>query len=86
MNLYKYTLERYDDGFAVLEARDDEYTQKLVPQIELERVANEGDVLLIGFNDDGKVEHVEFLKEETERLKKEIKDLHNKILNRNKNR
>ena len=84
MNPNKYTLERFDDGFAVLLLRDDETVEKLVPLKEIEGLANEGDIIIAKFHEDGSLKHVKVLKEETEESKRKIEEIYNRILNKNK--
>lgn len=83
MNPNKYTIDRYDEGFAVLLLRDDENIQRLVPREALDGFAQEGDILLVEFHDDGSLKNAEVLKEETEESKKRIDEIYNRILNRN---
>lgn len=77
MSLSKYTLDRYDDGFAVLLKHPDEQEQLLVPQYELQHVAKEGDLLVAEQTKAGYVFKV--LEKETQDVKGEVQELIEKL-------
>lgn len=79
LSLSKYTLDRYDDGFAVLLKHPGEEEQLLIPQHELESLAKEGDILQVEQTEAGNSYKV--LREETNDVRNEIEDLIKKLKN-----
>ncbi|MBT2661644.1 DUF3006 domain-containing protein [Bacillus sp. ISL-45] len=75
----KYTLDRFEKDMAVLLFRDDETKEVLLSKESLPSNAAEGDLLFVKFNEDGSVQHVKLLEEETEAARKKVEDLLNKL-------
>ena len=75
----KYTLDRFEKDMAVLLFRDDETREVLISKESLPSNAVEGDILFIGFNEDGSVQQVKLLEEETQAARQKAEDLLNKL-------
>jgi len=79
----RYTLDRIEDGVAVLLLRSDETIQKNIQASLLPGGVKEGDILEIKFDGD-KIQKASILKSETEDAKKKAQDLLQKILDKNR--
>lgn len=79
----KYTIDRFDDGFAVLLKVDEEETQLLVPEAELKGKAKEGDRVKVETSGSGE-RTFEVLKQETLTQKQKAEALLEKLKNKNK--
>ena len=82
MNSNKYTLDRYEDGFAVLLLIDNEAVEKLVSEGILRDTVNEGDILLLDFNEDGTINNFTILELETKERKSSVSSLIEKLKNK----
>ncbi|MGG3737522.1 DUF3006 domain-containing protein [Aeribacillus pallidus] len=82
MNSIKYTIDRFEGDYAVLLQRDDETIEKIISREELGDSFVEGDILLLTFDNEGKLIKVKFLKEETAKARKRVNDLLNKLKNK----
>ena len=72
----KYTLDRFDEDFAVLLKYPTEDEQLLIPKENLQEFV-EGDILLV--QQDGEAFSFVLLKEETDAMKSKVNDLINKL-------
>lgn len=79
MNSNKYTLDRYEDGFAVLLLKEDESVEKLVPEELLNATAKEGDVLVVSFDENAKIKNFTILEQETKELRERVSSLIEKL-------
>jgi hypothetical protein len=82
VNSIKYTIDRFEGDYAVLLQRDDETIEKIISREELGDSFVEGDILLLTFDNEGKLIKVKFLKEETAKVRKRVNDLLNKLKNK----
>lgn len=82
MNSNKYTLDRFDEGFAVLLLKENEAVEKLVPEESLNETANEGDVIEVVFNEDGTINNFTILESETKEMKESVSSLIEKLRNK----
>ncbi len=81
----KYTIDRFEEDFAVLLDRENEEQQCLVLKAQLPLDAREGDILQLSWDEQtNEVHKVEILKDETQSAKKKAEDLLQKLLNKNK--
>ena len=81
----KYTLDRFEEDFAVLLDRENEEQQCLVLKDQLPLDAREGDILQLSWDGQtNEVNKVKILKDETQSAKKNAEDLLQKLLNKNK--
>ncbi|MFL6559893.1 MAG: DUF3006 domain-containing protein [Bacillus sp. (in: firmicutes)] len=78
----KFTVDRFDEGFAVLLQRDNETIEKVVPKALLGATTAEGDILLVTFNHAGEVVKSEILTEETEQARRQASRLLSKLQNK----
>lgn len=79
MNSNKYTLDRYEDGFAVLLLKEDESVEKIVPEESLNANAKEGDVLVVSFDENDKIKNFTILEQETKELSERVTALIDKL-------
>lgn len=79
MNLNKYTVDRFDDGFAVLLMKTDESNEKLVPAASFGDDVKEGDVLEVIFNENGTINKYTVLENETEEIRESVSLLIKKL-------
>jgi len=82
VNSNKYTLDRFDEGFAVLLLKENESVEKLVPEESLNKTANEGDVIEVVFNEDGTINNFTILENETKEMKDKVTDIITKLKNK----
>ncbi|WP_298830046.1 DUF3006 domain-containing protein [uncultured Planococcus sp.] len=82
MKSTKYTLDRYDEEFAVLVEKGNESHQELIERSKLESYAKEGDILDVEWNPDGSFKEASVLQEETDTRKKDVSDLIEKLKNK----
>ena len=80
----KYTLDRFEKEIAVLLFRDDETKELLISKESLPLNAEEGDIVFIEFNEEGSVQRIELLEEETEAARQKVEDLLSKLRGSNK--
>lgn len=82
MNSNKYTLDRYEDGFAVLLLKEDESVEKLVPEESLNATVKEGDVLELSFDENDTLNHFTILEQETKEIRESVSSLIEKLKNK----
>lgn len=82
MKSNKYTLDRYDEKFAVLLEKGNESHQELIERSKLESYVKEGDILDVEWNPDGSFKEASVLQEATDTRKKEVSDLIEKLKNK----
>ena len=82
MNSNKYTLDRIEEGFAVLLQHLDENNQLLIPITSIDVQVKEGDLVLVDARENDEGYDVTVLKEET----KVVKDSVNKLIEKLKNK
>lgn len=82
MKSNKYTLDRYDEEFAVLVEKGNESHQELIERSKLESYAKEGDILDVEWNTDGSFKEASVLQEETDTRKQDVSDLIEKLKNK----
>ncbi|MBT2644695.1 DUF3006 domain-containing protein [Bacillus sp. ISL-41] len=75
----KYTLDRFEKDIAVLLFRDDETKELLISKVSLPPNAAEGDILFVEFNEDGNVQQIKLLEEETQAARQKVEELLNKL-------
>lgn len=81
----KYTIDRFEDDFAVLLDRVNEEKQILVLKEQLPAGAKEGDILQLAWNEErNEVAGADILHEETDSAKQRAEDLLQKLLDKNK--
>lgn len=69
MNRVKYTLDRYEEDYAIFLQRDNEGVQKLIHRYELVEQLPEGAIVLI--NDQNPLQ-IQYLEEETKAQKAKV--------------
>lgn len=79
MKLNKYTLDRFDEEYAVLVLKGDESQQKLVERSKLESYAKEGDILDVEWNTDGSFKEASVLEMETEERRTQVSEMIEKL-------
>lgn len=77
----KYTLDRFDDFFAVFLLRDNESEQLLIPKTIIKVPLQEGDIVEIEKLESGY--EIDVLKEETKDMKEKVSSLLEKLKNKN---
>ncbi|WP_342541913.1 DUF3006 domain-containing protein [Paenisporosarcina sp. FSL H8-0542] len=82
MNSIKYTLDRYENDLAVFLLKDDESIEKLVPTMELPERIKEGDIVEMEFADNGSIQTLTILRNDTQKMKSDIEHLINKLKNK----
>lgn len=82
MGKNKYTLDRFDDFFAVFLLKEDETKQLLVPKNMNKVPLQEGDIVEIEKTETGY--EINVLKEETEITRNKVSTLLEKLKNKNK--
>ncbi|ALS77200.1 hypothetical protein AUO94_00430 [Planococcus kocurii] len=82
MKSNKYTLDRYDEEFAVLVEKGNESHQKLIERSKLESYAKEGDILDVEWNPDGTFKEASVLETETEERRVQVTALIEKLKNK----
>lgn len=82
MGKNKYTLDRFDDFFAVFLQKEDETKQLLVPKNMIEVPLQEGDIVEIEKTETGY--EINVLKDETEITRNKLNTLLEKLKNKNK--
>ena len=82
MKSNKYTLDRIEEGFAVLLQHLDENNQLLIPITSIDVQVKEGDLVLVDARENDEGYDVTVLKEET----KVVKDSVNKLIEKLKNK
>lgn len=82
MNTNRYTLDCFDEDYAVLLLKDDESQQKLVERSKLESYAKEGDILDVEWNPDGSFKEASVLEAETDDRRTKVSDLIEKLKNK----
>lgn len=80
----RYTVDRFEGNKAVLLLREDETIQVDVKKEQLPKDLHEGDILNISFLENNDVSNVEVLKHETEIASDRIKNLQQKLLNKDR--
>lgn len=83
MKSNKYTLDRYDEAFAVLLEKGNESHQELIDRSKLESYAKEGDILDVEWNSDGSFKEASVLQAETDTRKKDVSTLIEKLKHKN---
>lgn len=78
----KYTLDRFDDFFAVFLPKEDEKKQLLVSKNMIKVLLQEGDIVEIEKTETGY--EINVLKEETEITRNKVNTLLEKLKNKNK--
>lgn len=81
MGKYKYTLDRFDDIFAVFLQKEDETKQLLVPKNMIKVPLQEGDIVEIEKTETGY--EINVLKEETDITRNQVSSLLEKLKNKN---
>ncbi|MCM3576472.1 DUF3006 domain-containing protein [Mesobacillus subterraneus] len=71
----KYTLDRFEKEMAVLLFRDDETKEILLSRESLPSNAAEGDILFVEFTQNGSVQRINLLEEETEAARQKVENL-----------
>jgi len=82
VNSNKYTVDRFDEGFAVLLLKTNENIQLKIPQEQLSSNVNEGDILEIELDEMGRIINFKVLEEETKDMKDKVEELINKLKNK----
>lgn len=81
----KYTIDRFEGEFAVLLDRTDESNQSLVLKSQLPGGVLEGDILQVAWKDNtNEIKNVEVLHVETQKEKRNVEDLLQNLLDKNK--
>lgn len=83
MNSGKYTIDCFEDEFAVLLFREDESIQLNVNKGILPSTVKEGDILHISFNRDGSIHQAVLLEKETNEVREQANSLLKRLLNKN---
>lgn len=81
----KYTVDRIEDGIAVLLLREDEAIERNVPASHLPLNVKEGDIVKASIKADGNIDEIQILKDETSTALNKAESLLKKLKNKNKN-
>ena len=77
MSSNKYTLDRFEAGYAVFLKRPDETEQLIIPRNDIKVTVKQGDIVQI--DDDGQSYKIEVLEAETKAAQDRVNDLMAKL-------
>jgi len=82
VNCNKYTVDRFDEGLAILLLKSNENIQLKIPQEQLGSTVNEGDILEIELDEMERIIKFKILEVETKEMKEKVEELINKLKNK----